>query len=612
MCGICGLFDPGRGPVAAERLEAMAAALGHRGPDGQGFFLEEGIGLGHTRLAIIDLVTGQQPMFSSDGRAVIVFNGEIYNYRQLRAELKAKGARFETDSDTEVILNLYQAEGLEALARLNGIFALALFDKPARRLILARDRLGIKPLYFSERPGGRLVFGSEVKALLASGEVRAEVDPAALADLLTFQNILGSKTLFAGVELLEPATALIVEEGGRRKWTYWELGFDEDRDRGLAHYRDQVRGVFDEAVKRQLVSDVPVGGYLSGGMDTGSIVAVAARHIRPFHTFTCGFDTSAVSPEELGFDERVEAERLSRLLDTRHHECHLFPGAMIQVLPRLVWHLEEPRVGISYQVYYAAALVKKYVTVVLGGVGGDEFFGGYPWRYLPIRELGDREAFARAYYRTWVRFMDDQAKADFFSPGFNRRLGGYSTWESFQAVLAGCRAEDPLNRAMAFDARTFLHGLLLVEDKLSMAHAVEARVPFLDNEMIDCALRIPARHKLNDETIKLVLKEAMAGLLPHETLYRRKQGFTPPDMSWYRGETLDYIRRTILGPEAQTRDYFRPEAVARVIEEHRLGQANHRFLIWTLLCFEWWHRLFIDGLEPPAVPDLSVGCDLTA
>ena len=574
MCGICGFLDQDSArPVPPRKLKAMVETLAHRGPDGQGMYTGPGVALGHTRLAIIDLNTGDQPMFSADGGLVIVFNGEIYNFRELRRELKTRGYRFKTKSDTEVILNLYQAEGPDAVTRLNGMFAFALWDIKRKRLLLARDRLGIKPLYYALTRSGGLIFGSEVKSLLASGEIEAEVDPVALHDLFTFQNIIGSRSLFKGVRLLEPGTYIVIEDGQTRKEKYWRMEFNENEDLGRDYYREYLRSTFIKAVTGQLVSDVPVGGYLSGGMDTGSIAAVATRYIRPYHTFTCGFDTSQVSPEEAFFDERIEAERLSRTLDTRHHECHLYAGAMENVLTNLIWHLEEPRVGISYQIYYAASLAKREVTVVLSGAGGDEIFGGYPWRYRPVMNIADPRRFAEHYYKAWVRLVPDEHKASFFSSKLNRETEDHSSWDSFQLILSGCNSENPLNRAFYYDINTFLHGLLMVDDKLSMAHSLETRVPFLDNQMLDCALEIPPQYKITDNDFKVILKEAVREILLEETLTRRKQGFTPPDMSWYKANTVEFIKRKLLGPDSRANIYFNPKALQR---SHRGASCRRR------------------------------------
>jgi len=596
MCGICGIYNfAPEARVEEKLLRRMGDLLVHRGPDEEGYFTSGPVGFGHRRLSIIDRSTGQQPMSNEDGSVWITYNGEIYNYMDLRAELEAAGHIFRTLSDTEVIVHLYEERGLEALEALNGIFAFALWDGRERRLILARDRFGVKPLYYIVQHGARLIFASEVKSILAAPGVRCAVDPIGLAEHFTFQNTFGERTLFRDIGILPAGHFIIARAKSVEQREYWDITYKEGEDLGEAAYEEGLRTRFEKAVQRQLVGEVPVGSYLSGGMDSGSITAVAARHIRPFHTFTCGFDTSQVSEEEKFFDERVEAEQLARLLDTRHFERHLFSGDMVRVLPRIVWHLEDFRVGISYQVYYISELISRYVTVVLSGVGGDEFFAGYPWRYDPILDLRDRQDFAQAYYRLWIRFLDDEGKKKFFTDRLNRELGDFSTFESFRAVLDKDRSGAPLNRAMYFDAKTFLNGLFIVEDKLSMAHSIETRVPFLDNDFIDFTLAIPPAYKLRNGEIKYILKRAMRKLLPAETLTRRKQGFTPPDKSWYQKETLSYVRGLLLSKRAGERDFFRPDRVEEIIEEHCSGRRNHRFLIWSLICFELWNRIFIEG-----------------
>ena len=604
MCGICGIFnfDP-EARIEEQLLRRMADLLVHRGPDEEGYFTAGPVGFGHRRLSIIDISTGQQPMSNEDGSVWISYNGEIYNFMDLRADLEAAGHVFRTRSDTEVIVHLYEERGLEALEALNGIFAFALWDGRERRLILARDRFGVKPLYYTVQPGARLIFASEVKAILVAPGVRCAVDPFGLAEHFTFQNTFGDRTLFRDIRILPAGHFLIARARGVEEREYWDITYREGEDLGEAAYEEGLRERFESAVQRQLVGEVPVGSYLSGGMDSGSITAVAARHIRPFHTFTCGFDTSQVSEEEKLFDERVEAEQLARVLDTRHFERHLFSGDMVRVLPRVVRHLEDFRVGISYQVYYISELISRYVTVVLSGVGGDEFFAGYPWRYEPVLALRDREEFAEAYYRLWIRFLNDEEKKRLFTDRLNSELGGFSTFESFRAVLDRDRSDEPLNRAMYFDARTFLDGLFIVEDKLSMAHSIETRVPFLDNDFIDFTLAIPPAYKLRDGEIKYILKRAMRKLLPAETLTRRKQGFTPPDKSWYQSETLSYIRGLLLSKRAGERDFFRPEGVEAILEAHCSGQKNHRFLIWSLICFELWNRIFIEDESMEALEE---------
>jgi asparagine synthase (glutamine-hydrolysing) len=342
-------------------------------------------------------------------------------------------------------------------------------------------------------------------------------------------------------------------------------------------------------------------------MDTSSIAAVAARHVRPLHTFNCGFDTTGVTEPERTFDESDAALAMSKALGTQHHTLLVGPGDMERCLASVVWHLDEPRVGISYQVHRTSALVRQWVTVVLSGVGGDELFGGYPWRYRPILQLRDPSRFEEEYFRLWHRMVPAGELERFFTPGGLSALGGFSPRDSFREVLDGAPVDwDPLHRAMYFDAKTFLNGLLVVDDKLNMSHSVEGRVPFLDCEMIELAARMPARLKLDAERTKIVLREAMRGLIPERILARAKVGFTPPDATWYRTTAAPTIEGLILGRRCLARGLFEPAYLRRVWREHLSRAANHRFLLWSLMCFEIWCRLFLDG-EPPvgAEPRLS-------
>jgi asparagine synthase (glutamine-hydrolysing) len=605
MCGIAGLYNLTGEPVARERVLAMCDLIRHRGPDDRDAWAQGPVALGHQRLSIIDLSPrGRNPMANEDDSVRIVFNGEIYNYRDLRPDLIRRGHVFRSQTDTEVILHLYEELGPECLVRLNGMFAFALWDERRRRLLLARDRFGVKPLYYT-RLGDTIAFASEVKAFLALPEFSARPDPFALAEHFTFQNTFGGRTFFDGVKLLPAGHYLLVEDGRTRQHPYWDLRFAPEAGLSLEEWARGLRERFEAAVNRQLMSDVPLGSYLSGGMDTGSISAVAARQIPEMHTFTCGFKLPAGASElEQFFDERGESRRLARLLGTVHHELELGPEAMRPVLPAVVWHLDEPRVGISYQVYHTAEMISRYVKVVLSGVGGDELFAGYPWRYEPILDL-NRGDFDQTYYRLWIRFLTDDQKRKLFSDELNHSLGDFSTFDSFREVSSGAAGADPLHRALYFDFKTFLNGLLLVDDKLSMAHSIEARVPFLDNDVVDYVARIPAEFKLRPRESKVVLREAMRGLLPDETIFRRKQGFTPPDQTWYKGESLAYIRNLILGPRAIERGYFRTQALRKMLDDHLQDRRNNRFLIWSLMCFEWWNRLFVDR-EPVAEPEAEI------
>ncbi|MEW6207225.1 MAG: asparagine synthase (glutamine-hydrolyzing) [Acidobacteriota bacterium] len=594
MCGIAGLYNLAGEPVRADEVRRMCDLIAHRGPDDSGLWVKGPIGLGHRRLSIIDLSPrGRNPMPNEDETLWLIFNGEIYNYKEIRAGLLERRHSFRSETDSEVIIHRYEEKGADCIGEFNGMFAFALWDATRRCLLLARDRFGVKPLYYT-MVGNRLAFASEVKAFLALPDFRVAPDPLAMAEHFTFQNTFGERTLFAGVKLLEAGHYLLCQDGRIETRQYWDLRFQPEADLSLEEWAARLRDCFERAVARQLMSDVPLGAYLSGGMDTGAISAVAARSITGMHTFTCGFDLpQEMSELEQHFDERAESHRLAGMLGTVHHELELGPEAMAEVLPRVVWHLDEPRVGISYQVFHTADMIRRYVTVVLSGVGGDELFAGYPWRYTPVLELTGA-AFEEAYYLQWVRFLSDAEKRSLFTEEVNQALGDFSTFDSFRQSLGDSYRQDGLHRALYFDFKTFLNGLLLVDDKLAMAHSVEGRVPFLDNDLVDLAARIPSAFKLQEGKSKIVLKEAMRGWLPEETLNRRKQGFTPPDQSWYKQRAICYIRDLILSPRALDRGYFQPHYIEKIIEDHLHDRRNNRFLIWSLMCFEWWNRLFVD------------------
>jgi asparagine synthase (glutamine-hydrolysing) len=592
MCGIAGILDLRGRPVADPEIKAMTDSIRHRGPDDEGHYVGDGVALGNRRLAIIDVSrAGHQPMATEDGSLLIVYNGELYNFPELMPLLEARGHRFHSRTDTEVVLHAYEEWGPDCLDRFNGMFAFAIWDTRRRRLFLARDRFGIKPLYYAVHDG-RFVFASEIKAILQTGLPR-RVSPEALVEYFTFQNVFSDRTLFDGVRLLPPGHSMTASEDGVESKRFWDLEPDPDEGVNEAEWAERIRGVFEESVTRQLISDVPVGSYLSGGMDSGSIVAVASKHVPRLMTFTGGFDLSSVEGLELVFDERTDAEAVASQFKTQHYEMVLHAGDLAWVLPELVWHLEDLRVGMSYQNYYIAGLAAKFVKVSLAGAGGDELFAGYPWRYELV-EAGEND-FDRVYYDYWARLVPDTEKPDFFTSEVWGEGTSHAAYEVFRDVLKPVERLDPLTKALYFEAKTFLHGLLLVEDKVSMAHSLEARVPFLDNELVDLALRIPSRLKHANGGGKRLLRQAMSGLLPDEIINKRKQGFSPPDQSWYRGPTMDYIREILLDPRSLNRGYFQPNYVRRTLDEHLAGRVNHRLLIWSLLSFEWWNRLYMDG-----------------
>jgi asparagine synthase (glutamine-hydrolysing) len=619
MCGIAGTFQtradgaaaPGqedqRDQRARRRAEAMAGLIAHRGPDAEGFLVDGPVALANRRLAIIDLSpAGQQPLYNEDGSVGLVYNGELYNFQALRAELVRRGHRFRSHTDTEVVVHAYEEFGPACVRRFNGMFALALWDRRRGSLLLARDRFGVKPLYYTWLDGaaGRtLAISSEVKAFLALPAFSPSLDPVAAVEYLTFQNVYSDRTLFAGVRLLPAGSTLTVgADGVSTLERYWQYRFEAEADQGEAYYVKGVRDRFEEAVRRQLMSDVPVGSYLSGGMDSGSICAVASQQLPRLHTFTGGFPLLGARGLEQFSDERAQARRMATAMETEHHELEIAPGSMAAVLPELVWHLEDLRVASSYHNYLVAGLAGSTVKVVLAGAGGDELFAGYPWRYE--RALGARtvEEFARAYGAYWSILVPDSAKPAFLAGELAAAGRSFSATEAARGVLAdyaaGAPVDDPLNLALTFEARTFLQGLFVVEDKLSMAHSLESRVPFLDNDLVDFACAMPSEYKLKDGTSKHVLRQAMRGLIPEDILWARKQGFAPPEDAWFRGPALPYLRETILSERSLGRGWFQPKALERVFEEHVAGTANHKKLLWSLACLEWWGRIFLDGERP--------------
>ena len=624
MCGIAGLLHFDGEPVSSVVLRGMTEALAHRGPDGEGLFIEGPVGLGHRRLAIIDLSpAGRQPMATPDGRYMLTYNGEVYNFQEMRIELEAIGHQFKSRTDSEVVLKSYAQWGPAAVKRFNGMFALAIWDRTERELFLARDRFGIKPLYYA-RVGAALLFASEIKAFLRHPQFRSEMDAEGLLEYFTFQNFFTDRTLFRGVRLLSPGCCLRIraKTGSLPEpERYWDYAFAEPVSvADEREYLDELDRLFQQAVSRQLVSDVDVGAYLSGGMDSGSVTALAARHLPYIRSFTCGFDLNSVSGVELGYDERPAAEHMSYLFKTEHYEMVLKAGDMERVLPKLTWHLEEPRVGQSYPNYYVAQLASKFVKVVLSGAGGDELFGGYPWRYYRAVVNNDFEHYVDKYYVFWQRLLPNKEVRRIFDPIWSD-VGHVWTRDIFRDVFSKharelTRPEDFINHSLYFEAKTFLHGLLVVEDKLSMAHSLETRVPFLDNDLVDFAMRVPVRFKLGNLTEiirlnenepgpktaryfqktrdgKLLLRKAMERHVPSSVTERVKQGFSAPDASWFKGESIDYVRRIIFNKRARIYDFLDPRAVQELVNEHLEGRRNRRLLIWSLLNLEQWCGTFL-------------------
>ena len=626
MCGICGIFNLSGDAASPQILQRMSDAIAHRGPDGEGAYIDGAVGFGHRRLAIIDLSpSGRQPMMTHDGRYLITYNGELYNYRELRTELETHAHQFRTRTDTEVVLAALSEWGTDALIRFNGMFAFALWDKHDKSMLLARDRFGVKPLYYAERDRV-LTFGSEIKAILKHPAFSAQLDKAALLEYMTFQNLFTDRTLFDGVKLLPAGSFIKIKHDSTSipsPQTYWDYRFTKPnttRAHSEAEYLEELDHLFRQAVKRQLMSDVPVGSYLSGGMDSGSITAIAAKELPHLTTFTCGFDLMSASGLELNFDERARAEHMSYLFQTEHYEMVLKAGDMERAMSSVVHHLEEPRVGQSYPNYLVSRLASKFCKVVLSGTGGDELFGGYPWRYYRATSNDNFEDYVDKYYKYWQRLLDNRYMPLVFEPiwGDVKHVWTRDIFRDvFKSKVASLNTpEEYVNHSLYFELKTFLHGLLLVEDKLGMAHGLEARVPFLDNDLVDFALRLPVNFKLANITEvsrinenvpgkktemyfarnrdgKLLLRKMMERYIPREVTEREKQGFSAPDASWFRGESIEYVKRTLFRPDARLYEVMAPEVVQNLVGEHLAGKENRRLLVWSLLYLEHWFKEFL-------------------
>jgi len=622
MCGISGFLNTDGKPATRPLVERMNQALAHRGPDGDGHWIEGPLALGHRRLAIIDLSdAAAQPMVSHNGRYVVTYNGEIYNFRELKAQLAAHGCRFHSSSDTEVLLEAIAQWGEDAITTFNGMFAIAIWDRQEKRLLLARDRYGTKPLYWACRDN-TFLFASEIKGIIAHGAIVPEIDREGLAEYLTFQNFFSTRTLFERVFLLPPGTMMKVDSGGQiSKTQFWDFHFAEAEAASSDTLVEALDQAFVRAVNRQLVSDVPVGSYLSGGMDTGAITAIAARHFPHLCSFTIGFDLTSASGLEVAFDERKSAERMSYLFRTEHYEMVLKAGDMERAMADLVWHMEEPRVGQSYPNFYAAKLASRFGKVVLSGAGGDELFAGYPWRYWRSMPGDTFDNYVDDYYSFWQRLLpDDETYRRLLAPIW-RDVRHVDRREIFRSVfkdppkrLSG--PQDYVNKSLYFEAKTFLHGVLTIEDKLSMAHGLETRVPFLDNDLVDLACNIPVHHKLgnlnqvvrideNDPGFKqaryfsktqdgkLIMRKLMKRYVPADIADGVKQGFSGPDASWFRGESIDYVRRRLLSGNARIYDLLDRQTVDVLLTEHLEGRANRRLLIWSLLYLEEFMSCFL-------------------
>lgn len=629
MCGITGIFNLD-GRSADERLiKEMTTQLAHRGPDGEGIFVKGPVGLGHRRLSILDTSErGSQPMKSGNNEWMVVFNGCIYNFKELKSELQSLGHEFISTTDTEVITEGLAEWGPDVFKRFNGMFAIGAWHLPTKTLYLSRDRFGVKPLYYWFN-GKTLLFASEIKAMIKHPDFSVRLNLSALNEYFTFQNQFTFQTLFKDVMMLPPANTVRIDSRSTsiNHSSWWDYDFtNPDTNMSFDDAKDETKRLMEQAVARQMIADVPVGSYLSGGMDSGSITAIASKHVPRLATFTCGFDMSEVTGVEANYDERRDAELMANYFKTEHYEQVMNAGDIRWSLPRVVWHLEDLRVGMSYPSYYISRLASKFVKVCLQGTGGDELFGGYPWRYYRIfRSVSDTDFYSE-YYNFWQRLVPEEKKPALFH---DKVLSGIDIGEPrqifervfrFNSKLRYDTPEQHIKNSLYFEIKTFLPGLLLVGDRLSMANGLEERFPFMDNDLVNFAQKIPVKHKLADlEKMKKVdendfrdkkkvyasyrdgknvLRQAMGEFIPDKIKNREKQGFSAPDESWYRGENAQYIKELLLNKNAALTEFIRPDFIENIIHEHIDSHINHRLMLWSFMNFEWWCRIFLNGENP--------------
>ncbi|MDN5086588.1 asparagine synthase (glutamine-hydrolyzing) [Aliarcobacter butzleri] len=664
MCGIVGALSLNRPTINVNYIKSMADKIAHRGPDDAGYLCfhtgarhnkkisfyqnltdekfkniedmlptiesnsaqrelhshDYDLYMGHRRLSILDVsYAGHQPMSDLSKNIWIAYNGEIYNFKELKIELEELGHRFKSQTDTEVIIYAYIEWGIECIKRFNGMFAFSLYDNFNKKFYLCRDRYGIKPVYYHITQDKTFIYASEIKSILEYKDYKSEVDKEALLEYFTFQNIFTNKTLHKDIQILEAGHYFEIDLLSKEieKKQYWDFDFSQPETiKDEREYIEELDRLFTQAVQRQLISDVPVGSYLSGGMDSGSITAIASNHFQKSNdflkTFTIGFDLSSASGMELSFDERAKSEYMSYMFKTEHYEMVLKSGDMERCMNNFAYHLEEPRVGQSYPNYYASKLASKFVKVVLSGAGGDELFAGYPWRYYKAVNNDSFDNYIDKYYGFWKRLIPNKDIQNVFSP----ILKDTKVWTKdifasvFKTPVNVQTPEEYINHSLYFEAKTFLHGLLVVDDKLSMAHSLETRVPFLDNDLVDFAQKIPVKFKLanlnkvikmdeneigkmqktNDG--KVILRKAMSKYIPEDIHKAVKQGFSSPDNSWFKGESIDFVKAKLLNSDANIYKYMDKDATQKLINEHLEGKQNRRLFVWSLLNFEEWSTIY--------------------
>lgn len=641
MCGIAGFFNYGSGRSGESRdadssiAVAMTDVITHRGPDDSGHFVEGPVALGMRRLSIIDLTTGHQPLFNEDRSLALVCNGEIYNFKDLRASLTARGHRFTTAGDIEPLLHLYEDTGTALPTHLRGMFALALWDLSRRRLLLARDRLGVKPLYYAD-VDGTLVFGSEMKAVLRHPSVRREVDPETLHHYLSLNYVPAPMSMIRGVRQLGPGEYLVCDANGVHVHTYWDLRFEPETGISEDEWARRVRDKLEEATRIRLVSDVPFGAFLSGGVDSSAVVAMMARNMPDaVRTFCIDF-------EEKSFSESAHAERVARLYRTEHR-VRTAHADWVDLVDSLVWYADDPLADSSMiPVYLVSEFAREHVTMVLTGDGGDEAFAGYPtynayfiralYRRIPAllrrqivrrivealpvstakvsfdfrakRFVAGAELAPEEAHFWWRAILSEGAKRDLYSDAFRAQLThARPTAELYRDHFQRSGTDDPLSRMLYADTRFYLPADMLAKvDRMSMANALEARGPFLDYELMELAARIPSDIKFKGRKQKYILKRALEALLPVSILHRKKAGFNVPVGAWLHDGFGTRARDVLSSERVSAAGFFRPEAVNRLLDEHAARKADHSFAIWGLFCFQLWYERFVASahVSPPA------------
>lgn len=621
MCGICGIYNVGSGePVSRQLVKAMADTMVHRGPDAEGLYVSGPVGLGHRRLSIIDLAGGSQPMSNRDGSIWVAFNGEIYNFQELREDLTQKGHRFKTKSDTEAIVHLYEEVGEECFRYLRGMFAIALWDQRAQKLVLARDRVGKKPLFYAY-DGSRIVFGSELKALLQVPGVSRELDPEAVSDYFSLLYIPAPKSVFKNVRKVRPGHYMVVSPQGLREVQYWDLSFQKTDALSEREWCERILDAYREAVRIRLVSDVPLGAFLSGGVDSSSVVALMSELTRePVITSSIGF-------QEKEFDELPYARLVAARFHTKHHEQIIVPDAA-GIVGRLAWHYDEPFADASaVPTYYVSKVARRHVTVALSGDGGDEHFAGYRRYYFDHRENRIRRVIPATVRRLlfgtlaslypkadWApRCLRGKAtfeslalspvegyfysvsacrpalKAQLLHQDLQKCLAGYDTLDVFRQYYEKADTADPLSRIQYVDIKTYLTDDILVKvDRASMANSLEVRAPILDHRFMELVATIPSHMKLQGRTGKYIFKKALQDHLPDEILYRDKMGFAVPLATWLRKDLKEMAQSLLLS--RQDDGLLNQAAVQQVWNEHQSGWLDRSTELWTLLMFRLWQR----------------------